>query len=57
MVNTELLDTTTRTVPDETPNYVNPEEQCFQDRNKSNNGPDSDTQPSISQSQMKLDMT
>ena len=61
-INTELLDTTTRTVPDETPNYVNPEEQCFQDRNESNNGlainpPNPDTQPSISQSQMKLDMT
>ena len=61
-VNTELLDATTRTVPDETPNYVHPEEQCFQDQNESNNGlainpPNSDTQPSISQSQMKLDMT
>ena len=62
MVNKELPDATTRTVPDKTPNYVHPEEQCFQDRNESNNGlainpPNSDTQPSISQSIMKLDMT
>ena len=61
-VNTELLDTTTQTVPDETLNYVHPEKQCFQDQNESNNGlainpPNLDTQPSISQSQMKLDMT
>ena len=62
MVNNELLEATTWTVPDETTNYVNPEVQCFQAQNESNNGivinpPNSDTQPSISQSQMKLDTT
>ena len=62
MVNNELLEATTRTVPDETTNYVNPEVQCFQAQNENNNGivnnpPNSDTQPSISQSQMKLDTT
>ena len=29
-VNNELLEATSRTVPDETTNYVNPEGQCFQ---------------------------
>ena len=61
-VNNELLDATTRTVPDETINYVNPEEQFFQDRNEGNskiaiNPPNSDTQRSISPSPIILDMT
>ena len=61
-VNNELLDATTLTVPDEATDYVNSDEQCSQDQNESNNGnainaSTLDTQPSISQSQMKLDMT
>ena len=61
-VNNELLEATTRTVPDETTNHTNPEVQCSQARNESDNGivgnpPDSETQPSISQAQIKLDTT
>ena len=61
-VNNKLLDATTRTVPDETINFVNPEERFFQDRNEGNskiaiNPPNSDTQRSISPSPVTLDMT
>ena len=61
-VNNELLEATSRTVPDETTNYINPEGQCLQARNESENGivvkpPDTETQPSISQAQIKLDTT
>ena len=59
-MNNELLEATSQTVPDETINYANPEVQCLQARNESDNGivanpPDSETQPYISQAQIKLD--
>ena len=61
-VNNELLDATTVTFPDETTDYVDSDEQCSQDQNESYNenainASTLDTQPSILQSQMKLDMT
>ena len=61
-VKNKLLDATTRTVPDKTINFVNPEEQFFRDRNEGNskiaiNPPNSDNQRSISPSPIKLDMT
>ena len=61
-MNDELPEATSRTVPDETTNYVNLEGQCLQARNESDNGivvkpPDTETQLSISQAQIKLDMT
>ena len=61
-LNDELLEATSRTVPDETTNYVDPEGQCLRTPNESDNEimvkpPDTETQPSILQVKIKQDMT
>ena len=61
-MNDKLPEATSRTVPDETTNNVNLEGRCLQTQNESDNGsvakpPDTETQPSISLAQIKLDET
>ena len=61
-MNDELPEATSRTVPDETTNNINIEGRCLQTRNESDNGsvaksPDTETQPSISLAQIKVDET
>ena len=61
-MNDELPEATSRTVPDKTTNNINIEGRCLQTRNESDNGsvaksPDTETQPSISLAQIKVDET